>query len=43
MFEFKPTYRFEGGFVADREDKFIYLATDDGSVRALYNGQVNIF
>ncbi len=42
FFEFKPNYRLEGGFVADREDKVIYLASDDGFIHALYNGQVNI-
>lgn len=42
MFEYKPTYRLEGGFTVDREDKIIYLASDDGLIRAVYNGQVNL-
>jgi hypothetical protein len=42
ILEFKPTYRLEGGFVADRDDKIIYLASDDGSIHALCNGQVKI-
>ena len=42
MFEFKPTYRLEGGFTVDREDKIIYLASDDGLIHAVYNGQVNL-
>ena len=38
--EFKPTYRLEGGFAVDKDDKMIYLASDDGRIHALYNGQV---
>jgi hypothetical protein len=40
LFEFKPSYRLDGGLIADREDKIIYLASDDGFIRALYNGQI---
>jgi len=44
MFELKPAYRLEGGFTADREDKFVYLASDDGCIRDFYNGHVkNIY
>jgi len=43
MFELKPTYRFDGGFTVDREDKIFYLASDDGYIRALCNGLVEIF
>lgn len=42
MFEFKPSYNLEGGFAVDREDKTIYLASDDRVIHALYNGQVNL-
>jgi hypothetical protein len=42
LFEFKPTYHLEGGFTADIEDKIVYLASDDGYIRALCNGLVNI-
>jgi hypothetical protein len=40
IFEFKPAYRLDGGFVVDKDDKYIYLASDDGCIRALLNGQV---
>ena len=39
-FEYKPAYRLEGGFIVDQEDKYIYLASDDGFIHAVYNGQV---
>ncbi|CAF1133715.1 unnamed protein product [Rotaria sordida] len=41
IFELKPTYRLDGGFIADREDKIVYLASDDGFIRAFHNGQLN--
>ncbi|CAF2959691.1 unnamed protein product [Rotaria sp. Silwood2] len=40
-FELKPSYRLDGGFIADREDKILYLASDDGFIRSFYNGQLN--
>ena len=40
--EIKPIFRFDGGFTTDREEKFVYLASDDGCIRTLYNGQVRI-
>ncbi|CAF4648755.1 unnamed protein product [Rotaria sp. Silwood1] len=41
IFELKPSYRLDGGFVADREDKIVYLASDDGLIRAFNYGQLN--
>ena len=41
ILELKPVYRLEGGFTVDREEKFLYLASDDGYIRALQDGQVS--
>ncbi|CAF3214390.1 unnamed protein product [Rotaria socialis] len=40
IYELKPSYRLEGGFVPDREDRNIYLACDDGFIRTFCNGQI---
>lgn len=40
VFEYKPTFRLDGGFAVDRDERFIYFASDDGHIRALHNGQV---
>jgi hypothetical protein len=41
-FELKLSYRLDGGFAVDRDEKFIYVASDDGYIRALHNGQVDV-
>ncbi|UJR36357.1 hypothetical protein I4U23_029083 [Adineta vaga] len=42
IFELKPTYRFDGGFTVDKEDKFVYLACDDGLIREFQIGQTQV-
>ena len=39
----KPTYHLDGGLAVDREDRYIYLASNDGHIRVLHNGQVKDF